>query len=91
MKPIQWLLIGGPGHGKNLWVEGGNSVLYSETGFNQHQYDGKDYLTDGKLYRIGVHNATAEQMEKYRYSLKKLIWKRCLISSSLRPKNSQFP
>jgi hypothetical protein len=72
MKPIQWLLIGGPGHGKNLWVEGGNSVLYSETGFNQHQYDGKDYLTDGKLYRIGVHNATAEQMEKIPLLIKEI-------------------
>lgn len=72
MKSTQWLLIGGPGHGKNLWIKGGNSVLWAGTGFEQHQYDGKDYLTDGKRYRIGVHNATAEQMAKIPLLIKEI-------------------
>jgi hypothetical protein len=29
-------------------------------------------LTDGKLYRIGVHNATAEQMEKIPLLIKEI-------------------
>lgn len=62
MKPIQWLLIGGEGHGKTLWIAQGSRVSYPcKHSYDTQLYDGQNYLNDGKLYRIGLHNATQEQ------------------------------
>lgn len=61
MSNTQWLLIGGEGHGKTLWIKGGNSVAYPiKNGCATQQYSGQNYLHDGNFYRIGLHNATPE-------------------------------
>lgn len=63
MKPIQWLLIGGEGHGQTLWIKGGTSVRYPCKGSLSHLlYEGKDYLSEGKLFRIGMCQETSEQV-----------------------------
>lgn len=63
MKPIQWLLIGGEGHGKTLWIKAGNSVCYPcKNSFDTQEYVGKDYVHHGQIFRIGEHNATPEQV-----------------------------
>lgn len=61
MKPIQWLLIGGEGHGKTLWIAQGSRVLFGINSNEARIYDGENYLNDGRLYRVGLHNATPEQ------------------------------
>lgn len=57
----QWLLIGGPGHGETLWTDSA-TVYYPGKCLENYLYTGNDYVHDGKLYRIGVHNAVSEQM-----------------------------
>jgi hypothetical protein len=65
MKNIQWLLIGGVAHGKTLWIKGGNSVNFPiENSFAVQQYVGENYVHDGQLYRIGLHNPTIEEVKK---------------------------
>ena len=56
MKPIQWLLIGGPFHGETVWIKQGSRVLLSGV-----LYDGENYLDQGKLYRIGLHSPSFDQ------------------------------
>lgn len=63
MKMIQWLLIGGEGHGEKLWIKAGNSVLYPfKNSLDVQEYVGKDYLHHGQIFRFGEHNATPEQI-----------------------------
>ena len=54
MKPIQWLMLGGPGHGKTVWIKAGGAVLYpGPRGRLPTHYQGENYLYNGRLYRIG--------------------------------------
>jgi hypothetical protein len=62
VRPIQWLLIGGEGHGLTLWVKAGGTVRYSCKDGSMQEYEGRSYLSEGKLFRIGVHQATSEQL-----------------------------
>ena len=64
MKPTHWLLIGGEGHGKAIWVKGGTSVKYPSKNSiaNDLLYVERTYVLDGKLYRLGIHNATDVEM-----------------------------
>ncbi len=62
MEQIQWLLIGGEGHGETLWIKAGNAVVYPiKDSLENQQYLGSDYLHEGKLYRVGRHNPTPEE------------------------------
>lgn len=52
--PIQWLLIGGPGHGKTGWVKAGANVLYpGPRGKLATRYQGENVHSEGRLYRVG--------------------------------------
>lgn len=54
MKSIQWLLLGGPGHGKTVWIKAGGAVLYpGPRGKMPTRYQGENYLYNGRLYRVG--------------------------------------
>lgn len=59
MRPIQWLLIGGPAHGKTLSIKYGGKVAYDDA-----LYMGENYHHDGRLYRIGDSNATPAQRDE---------------------------
>lgn len=80
MTPIQWLLIGGSGHGVTLWIKQGGRVRYipplskdvleltdpgAHVGDIRYQlYEGENYLSEGRLYRIGTHQATPSQRDE---------------------------
>lgn len=51
MKATQWLLIGGPCHGKKTWIHSGSAVICS-----QDRYEGENVHSGGRLYRIGRHS-----------------------------------
>ncbi len=51
-----WLLIGGPAHGKAVHIKQGSRVLCEGA-----IYDGTNYLSQGRLYRIGYHEPSEEQ------------------------------
>ncbi len=46
--PIQWLLIGGEHNGKTMWIKQGGRVSCGGV-----IYNGQNYLSNGRLYRIG--------------------------------------
>ena len=48
---VQWLLIGGPSHGTTVWIKSGARVLSGGA-----IYEGRNYLHNGELYRIGYVN-----------------------------------
>ncbi len=57
MKIIHWLLIGGDGHGTTLPIKGGNSVRYpSKLGLVDQDYIGNQFVLDGQLFQVGLHN-----------------------------------
>ena len=60
MNLVQWLLVGGPGHGQVLWIKAGTNVIYPRSG-EVFLYEGENYLCEGRLYRIGCHNPTSIQ------------------------------
>ena len=70
MLNFQWLLIGGPQHSKAIWVKGPvKSVLSSfepeqgsQAGPSSVRYESNDYVLDGRLYRVGVHNPSDSQL-----------------------------
>jgi hypothetical protein len=45
---VQWLLIGGPSHGTAVWIKAGSRVMSGGV-----IYEGRNYLHDGDLYRVG--------------------------------------
>lgn len=49
MKPIQWLLIGGPRHGTTVWIKAGWSVVLPDGTI----YSGMNWIYDGRVYRVG--------------------------------------
>lgn len=53
---IQWLFVGGPAHGKTVWVKAGNSVRWADDDGKEHKYRGHDYRLDGKFYRVGARS-----------------------------------
>jgi len=62
MAQTQWLLIGGEGHGKTLWIKGGTSVTYpKKRGFENQHYEGCRYLHNGKEFQLGLHNPTDDE------------------------------
>jgi len=63
MKPIHWLLVGGEGHGKSIWIKGGTSVRYPAS-ITTLLYEGITYAYLGKLYRLGIFNATDVEMSQ---------------------------
>ena len=55
---LQWLLIGGPRHGEVVWVKGGHSLIFEHDG-QRLSYQGSDFLSSGRMYRIGVLDFSA--------------------------------
>lgn len=65
MKQTQWLLIGGEGHGRTLWIKGGTTVLFPmKHGYANQRYEGGDYYHDGKFFQLGLHNPTPDQRDE---------------------------
>lgn len=61
---VQWLLIGGPQHGKTIWIKSGSRVAFF-TGLDEVlHYEGENRLCDGKLYRLGRFSPSAEQVDQ---------------------------
>lgn len=57
METIQWLLVGGPAHGRTLWIKAGTSVQWGADDGTVYLYEGRDFAhgaVRGALYRIGV-------------------------------------
>lgn len=54
MSSIQWLLIGGPAHGKAFNIKGGSSIRYPHTDGEDYLYNGATFVLRGKDYRLGV-------------------------------------
>ena len=61
----QWLLIGGPAHGKVLNIKGGTEVLYSSDndGAKYYSYTSRLFALEGKLYQLGICSADTEQLD----------------------------
>ncbi len=73
-----WILVGGPSHGESLWVKAGLSVIQviphdqqqfgrqtrkaAASSYEVVQYLGKDYVYNGRTFRVGDCNATPEQI-----------------------------
>lgn len=57
MKPVPWLLVGGPRHGTLLTLKYGVAVITRDFGV-ETLYAGENYNTNGRLYRIGVCSQT---------------------------------
>lgn len=51
--PTQWLLVGGPAHGKTIWVKGGESVMWAVYDGKHIQYRRQVVLFEGEYYCIG--------------------------------------
>ena len=62
MKQTEWLLIGGEGHEKTLWIKGGTSLAYPKKHSleNQH-YEGHRYIHGGNTFQLGFHNPTGDE------------------------------
>lgn len=52
--PVQWLLIGGPAHGKLLWIKAGAQLRYPHTDSEEYLYVAENFAHRGKQYRLGV-------------------------------------
>lgn len=48
MKPVQWLLVGGPAHGQLMRLGSGRFVLCDGT-----TYESVTYAFRGEIYRVG--------------------------------------
>lgn len=60
--PVQWLLIGGPAHGKTVMIKAGISLGWY-CGDIRHTYRGQSFRYKGALYQLGFHPlATHEQI-----------------------------
>ena len=58
IKPIQWLLIGGPAHGRKVWIKYGGCVECEGA-----IYRGENHTQEGRMYRIGtVDDVSALQL-----------------------------
>lgn len=61
----KWLLVGGPAHGKMVWVKGGKSILWPLDGCGYAEYVGRDVLFEGVYYRIGSQEPLNEDQQRY--------------------------
>lgn len=65
MKQTQWLLIGGDGHGKTLWIKGGNSVLFPmKHSYANQRYEGSEYCHGRRFFQLGLCDPTPEQRDE---------------------------
>lgn len=53
-QPIEWLLIGGPAHGKKLHVKGGSQIRYPHDDGEDYLYVAQTFVHVGKSYRLGM-------------------------------------
>jgi hypothetical protein len=51
---MQWLLIGGPAHGKVLNIKGGTSIRFPAEDGEDYLYCGQNYEFVDKHYRLGL-------------------------------------
>ena len=68
----QWLLIGGPAHGRVLGIKGGSQVRFPHSDGEDYLYVGQTYLRDGVPYRIGVCHSECSNPER-QYDIRRLI------------------
>lgn len=61
-KEVQWLLVGGPQHGKVIWTKADARVSFFDSLDEIQHYVGEDRIFDGKVYRIGKRLATLEEL-----------------------------
>lgn len=61
----KWLLVGGPAHGKMVWVKGGGSILWALDGGGHTEYKECDVLFEGSYYRIGTQEPLNEDQQRY--------------------------
>ena len=66
--PIQWLLIGGPRHGTTVWIKSGWSVVAPDG----TAYIGRNWLEDGRLYRVGFSDVSNIQPDAVRSLIQRL-------------------
>ena len=60
---LHWLLIGGEGHGQTFLISDDSRLTFPcKNSFESQLYEGKNYLNNSQLFRVGIHNATTEQM-----------------------------
>jgi hypothetical protein len=50
----QWLFVGGPADGATLWVDGGNTVIFSTDDGAKVEYRGHDYVKGSCVYRVAA-------------------------------------
>ena len=51
---MQWLLIGGPAHGRVLNIKAGSQVRYPHSDGEDYLYAAQTFLHGGRAYRLGV-------------------------------------